>query len=259
MSAHSHFGGDFYCQDDDVHRGTVLGAPGIDGFLGASAFEDAFGGVAKEESAFGVQVQTSRLSSDCSLTRFDEAIAAPAAPSDPLFRFEVTTAFVKIGPSAADLGNSLLALFASEATASVTKVTPKKCSMKVLIECQGFFCEAKVRIYAHPQGHAVELQRRAGDVFVFTAIYNRVSNHLQALACLPASGLVSMREPHCEPTELVLLPLLTLREESQRFSVFPREAPTDHSILPAEASGSTATHGNSFWGPLALPQLVLAV
>lgn len=215
-------------------------------------------------------------SGERSLCRFDEGIIPPATPSDPLFQFEATTAFVEIGPSSADLGNSLLALFASEATASVTKVTPKKCTMKVHIDCQGFVCELKVRLYQHPKGHAVEFQRRTGELFVFMAIYNRSAEHLRALAALPVGTLLEdqfqsfasdvllpnsracPRELRCEPAELVMLPLLTLHQDASRLGAFPCEAPAGLAALPAGDAGNTAGHGNSYWGPLALPRPALA-
>lgn len=272
----SAFGGDFQCDDDDVHRGTVLGAAGGDGFAGACDFGDPFSCPTKEEKSFGVEGQTMFLSGERGLWRFDEGVAPPASPSDPLFQFEATTTFVKIGPSPAKLANSLLAFFASEATASVTKVTPKKCTMKVHIDCQGFVCELKVRLYQHPEGHAVEFQRRTGEIFVFAAIYNRAADHLKALAdflartvpedqfdsfaseSLLPSSLACKGELHCEPTELVMLPLLMMHQDANLLSAFPCEAPTGLATPPADDLGSTAAHGNSYWGPLALPRPALA-
>lgn len=269
----SALGGYFHCDDDDIHRGVVLGAAELEGFFAASACEDPCKACPFEkENPFGMEVMTNHLSGDRCLSCFDEGIVAPAAPSDPFFQFEATTTFVQIGPTPAKLGNSLLALFASEATASVTKVTPKKCTMKVNIDCQGFFCELKVRIYNHSQGHAVEFQRRMGEPFVFAAIYNRAASHLEALTALRTgampedkferftsdssvpSSFASREEPSCKPAELILLPLLSLRKDSSRLNVFPREAPTGSTSVPVEDLSSSTTHGNFFWGPLALPQ-----
>lgn len=270
----SAFGGDFHWDDDDVHRGTVLAAAGVDGFAGASAFEDPF--CSKEESPFGAEDRTMFPSGECALVKFDAGITPPASPSDPFFQFESTTIFVKVGLSPSEIGNGLLSLFSSEKNASVTKVSPQKCTMKVHIDSQGFVCELKVRLYQHLQGHAVEFQRQAGEVFVFTAIYTRAADHLQVLAASSAgtrpgdqfkslasdaplpSSLACTGEPYCEPTELVMLPLLMLQQDERLLSAFPRESLADFGIPPCDGLGSRAVPGHSYWGPLALPQPAMA-
>lgn len=176
----SGFGGDFYHQEDNYTRSAVLTAiPDAlssfrDDFLEdaktkkptAAVHADAFVGDAEEPQ------MATHIVAETRHTWFDEDTLAPALPTDSFFQLEQTTVFLgdRCG-SAASIGNRLLSYFDAEATATVVKVSPVKFAMKAKLECQGFSCELKVRMYRQGAGHAVEFQRRDGEVFVFTSFF----------------------------------------------------------------------------------------
>jgi len=139
---------------------------------------------------------------------FQDSDAAPCVPTDPLFCFEATTVFIgHLRISAAGIGNSLLSLLLSrlhaEASAIITKVRPVKFALNARIECQGFCCEMKVRVYQQEAGHVVEFQRRGGDACLFARIYQRAASLLKQ-TWAPLDAPLPVQE--VADTELYVLP-----------------------------------------------------
>jgi len=113
--------------------------------------------------------------------RFDDNVAPPEVPDVEGFRFEPTTMHVS-GSTPADVGNHLLAFLMTVAGAEVTKVNCRKFTMKATVQGDAGFCTLKVRIYGEGEGrHAVEFQRRAGDVMAIHILYQRAVDYLEHL------------------------------------------------------------------------------
>lgn len=198
------FEGDCYRQDDEHTRSADPSATAeiVSGVI--------FGEFSTERNAkhrFGGM----QVASHASHIWFGEGNSAPLLPTDPLFRLEATTVFIGDGcSSAVDIANRLAACFDAEATATIIKVSPAKFAFKAEIECQGFRCELKARVYRQETGHVVEFQRRDGDAFVFAGIYQRTASQLMQVWAshnAPFPGEVTA------DTELVILPPLQIFQD----------------------------------------------
>lgn len=250
---------DFYREEDNHMRGVVLNSS-----HGPSLWDSGAGDKALHAESFDPgSLELPPLEAPGSLAPplslrcpephpwFSDAVAPPLQPSDPLFRFETTTAFVDQG-SAADLGNSLLNLFDAESTAAVMKARPHKFTMTVSVQCQGFACELKVRIYRRASGFAAEFQRRSGEVFVFTAMFQRARAHLGIRPEAEVASAEQAASQILEPpkSELVMLPMLRFGRDAESYR-FPCEA----LLSLAENSRMldkvcVADLDTSYWGPL---------
>lgn len=193
------FEGDFDSQDDNYTRSANLSA------VQESCQGIFFDEVSAERNA-GKRFTGVRAVSQAGHLWFEDGMLAPPLPTDPLFRLGPTTVFISDGCASADgIGNSLCAYFDAEAAATITKVSSNKFAIKAEIECQGFRCELKVRVYRQPLGHVVEFQRRDGDAFVFAMFYERAKAQL---GCVGAPRGVPVSREEIAETEMVILPPL---------------------------------------------------
>jgi len=159
--------GDFYSENEDVHRGLTMGAvdfmsmlePGPPGFQG-----DSCPALNKHDAR---DEQAQFLSGD----------VPPALPVDPYFRLEGTTVIVE-NLSPEQIGNGLLNLLRHEAAASITKMSRIKFTVKAFVHVDGLSCDVKVRVYRQQLGFAVEFQRRSGDTLAFQGLFRLASEHL---------------------------------------------------------------------------------
>lgn len=265
----SAFGGDFFHQEDDYTRSADLSA--VSGAL-IGGFPNQFLADSKTKHLVphadvlvrdaGASPSVAQIVAEASHEWFDAGSLAPPLPTDPFFHLEHTTVFLS-GGSAACIGNLLLSCLDVEATATVVKVSPVKFAIKAKFECQRFNCEMKVRVYRQGECHAVEFQRREGDVFLFTAFFDHAALCLKARTP-SGNGLraVSHLRVHASSscglhvgegaakTELVMLPLLRFGMDGPRFG-FPSEAlsglrpASNQQILESDTE-------RDFWGPLAI-------
>jgi len=215
------FGSDFYHQEDSHTRSAVLSAIPADalgGYLSCFSGEEEEVIPGGEEDANDADDAKNkhkrstagllRLGSRASHLWFKLGTLAPVLPLDTFFRLEATTVFLgNGGGSAGGIGNLLLAYFDAGGMAAVDKVSPVKFAFKSTIEHLGFYCEVKVRMYRHGSGHAVEFQRRDGDLVLFTRVYQRAASHLKAILSMHE---VPFAEVGIADTEMIILPPLEL-------------------------------------------------
>lgn len=193
------FEGDVHCQDACRSRNAV--SSGIPEFFGGGVAEELHADHEAKES-----FTRTWAGPPARQIWFEGGTSAPPLPTDPMFRLETTTLLIGAGhTSAACIGNSLLAYLDVEATAVIVKVSPLKFTLKAQVECQGFRCELKVRVYSLETGHAVEFQRRDGDVFVFASIYQRASSQLMHVWASCDAPFLGIDIPD---TEFVIFPPL---------------------------------------------------
>jgi hypothetical protein len=159
--------GDFYSENEDVHRGLVMGT---------SDFSD-----------FNFMAGSAQLGFECDSSpdkqaQFVFGDVPPALPVDPDFRLEGTTVTVE-NSSPEQIGNGLLSLLRQKAAASITKVSRIKFSVKAYVHLDGLSCDVKVRVYRLESGFAVEFQRRSGDALAFHRLYRLASDNLNFYSC----------------------------------------------------------------------------
>jgi len=144
-----------------------------------SGSEDVFGSSPAPEDCC-LQVP----SSDLELQRFTHGDAPPCTPLDGSFELEPTTVHIALGALAApaELGNQLMSVISS-AGAQITKVSPRKFSIKALVGSGGALgaCTLKVRVYQKPEAgvFAVEFQRRRGSSLAFHQIFEQLADRLE--------------------------------------------------------------------------------
>jgi len=112
-----------------------------------------------------------------SLWQFEGDTVPPILPSDSWFFLEPTS-FSVSGVSSNLLGNRLLDLLQTDASANVTKVNQNKFSIKARVSIGGRDCDVKVRIFQQESGYKIEFQRRSGDAVVFHDVYRLAEEQL---------------------------------------------------------------------------------
>jgi len=128
------------------------------------------------EEPSGMRNLTNPVGSD---VRFGTADTPPHVPDDASFHFEATTLFLPSGgPTPSEAGNRLLDFLGGEVAALVTKVNPKKFTIKAEALCQGRACDIKVRGYQQASGCAFEFQRQSGDTVSFNNLFRQASQYL---------------------------------------------------------------------------------
>merc|ERR1719335_1262705 len=106
------------------------------------------------------------------LERFQPSHVPPAPPASQHFSLQLTTLFVEsIAPH--QIGNSLLDFLDSQVVASISKVRPRKFSLRADVLEVGILCSLKVRVYqvsGAPVRYAIEFQRRSGCALTFQRV-----------------------------------------------------------------------------------------
>jgi len=113
--------------------------------------------------------------------RFQATDVPPGVPLNVCFRLQSTTYWLP-GVDAHVIVNMLLDFLTATVTATITKVSYAKFSIKVNICMDGGECAAKLRMYSSDANHALalQLQRRSGCGLVFQKFYQEVGCHLAA-------------------------------------------------------------------------------
>ena len=107
---------------------------------------------------------------------FEIGSAPPPIPTDPFFKLGVTTLYLRGEPWR--IASDLFRFF--EARGVVSKVRTTKYAMTVAIFNEVFqYVKIKIRIYNLTSAYAVEFQRRAGDIVLFSAIYDKAAAFLE--------------------------------------------------------------------------------
>jgi len=188
--------GDFYRGDDnDVYRGTVLGAPDLlpalhgdhdDGW--SFAFHDK---VSQSEP-------WTRWTPEACLCprRFHVAEVAPALPEDPFFVLGITH-LVLPDVASSEAANSVLDVLDGMESVSLSKVSYSKFAIKATASAPWGTCHLKIFIYSMPAGDViVEFQRRSGDCIAFSQTFRSASAQIRGMSppdmpCLPRFEIVS--------------------------------------------------------------------
>jgi hypothetical protein len=113
--------------------------------------------------------------------RFLATDLPPGVPLNVCFRLQSTTYWLP-GVDAHVIVNMLLDFLTATVTATITKVSYAKFSIKVNICMDGGECAAKLRMYSSDANHALafQLQRRSGCGLVFNRFHQEVGCHLVA-------------------------------------------------------------------------------
>eukprot|EP00811_Abedinium_folium_P035509 NODE_8297_length_1506_cov_37.546048.p1 GENE.NODE_8297_length_1506_cov_37.546048~~NODE_8297_length_1506_cov_37.546048.p1 ORF type:complete len:406 (-),score=77.02 NODE_8297_length_1506_cov_37.546048:211-1428(-) len=266
LGSTGHLLGDFYCDPEDVTRGTAIDcttnlAPPwsetfghhVDSPTSKWAAWGGFGGELEKE-AFGLHdfsrddswstsfsgkfgppsMMESEEDSQDTLFTFHESDQAREVPVDPLFKLEATTLEAYL--SAAELGNRFASMLAAERDVAIIKFNRAKMSIKAEA-WRPMPYMFKARVYRKgDHHHAVALQRCSGDAASFRQLFNRAQQLLEAPPCpstQPATlwqGFFDMPLPNEPPHGLpVLQPLLALA------------TPDAHPLLWAEAAVGLAS------------------
>lgn len=193
--------GDFYSENEDVHRGLAMGAADFMSMckFGPTDFE--------HDSCLGEQPQ------------FFFGDVPPALPIDPAFRLEVTTVIIE-NSSPEQLGNGLLNLLRQEAAASIAKVSRIKFSVKAYVHVEGLSCDVKVRVYRQEFGFAVEFQRRSGDALAFRSLFRLASEHLNSYSRVASPEQHAFIDAH-RPTVMQVPVLGQVGSSKQELTIAP--------------------------------------
>lgn len=245
--------GDPYCELDDVTRGVSIAQPhGLDTFWSTQKENSCMDsnsfflpGGDYEYSCFEKGPFSAHSIFASESETFQLYHMPPITPSSEHFFFVPTTLFVKES-SAQKIGNNLLDFLTSQVVASITKVTLQKYAIKAEVFVDGNSCMMKVRVYSHGEKYAVEVQRRAGDPFIFQSTFQLLSDHLDA--CLGSSSLETVTKQ--KPLAVPAPPVLETTEEFQEYPesslelVAPLLAMATIAGLQAEAASALAKMAN---------------
>lgn len=160
---------EFYGQPDDLCKGLTLTGSAYDGYSNV----DSFG------KSLNSQKSGSGLKEDLLTAHFTQG-EPPAAPTDSLFKLELTTIYAKpkSGQEPCILGNAVLDFFRKKTSSVLTKVTYKKYAMKLDVFAGSAMFSMKARVYTQTQQYAIEFQRRSGDTVSFNRIFQEAKDFL---------------------------------------------------------------------------------
>lgn len=149
--------------------------------------------------------------------QFQESDHPPPKPVDPLWSFEVTTAFVQMKHPWV-LGNHLINFLTNELASTSIKVSRcPKFALKADVFVGTVKCTLKIRVYSVDEKYAVEFQKRGGDSIAFNRAYSQAVKFLRSHFTVDSPSKEMPRSPPQIPMvpDVQMAPLLDMASVTQ--------------------------------------------